>query len=257
MEFLAANYINTTTQIAVNSNTNTASNLFNRDPLFQYYSEGLSTDGTTASIVITFGATTPVSRIGMLGINFKEFIFFYNGSTANTFALQNADTSTSSYITNADSNKFFRFATTQCSSITVQAKSTQVANNEKIIGLLLLSDLQFSLTLIPSADKYKPKIIPKQIVHKLSDGGTRIHNIRKKKEVNIGLDYISEAQRDLLFELYDTGTEFNFCPFGTASGFDGYLFEAVWDGPFNFYEFSDNATSSGFSGSISMKETPI
>lgn len=39
MEFLRANLINTTTQITVNSNTTLVSNIFNRDPFYQYYSD--------------------------------------------------------------------------------------------------------------------------------------------------------------------------------------------------------------------------
>ena len=35
-----------------------------------------------------------------------------------------------------------------------------------------------------------------------------------------------------------------------------YVFESVWDGPFMFYEFSDNNANVGFSGKITLKETP-
>ena len=47
-----------------------------------------------------------------------------------------------------------------------------------------------------------------------------------------------------------------FCPFGTTTSWDAILFESVWTGPFDFYEYSDNASSSGFSGKITLKETP-
>lgn len=257
IEFVSANILNTTTMITVNSNTSTASNLFNRDPLYQYYSSGLNNDATTSTITIAFGSTTPVSRIALLGINYKEFRIYYNGATANTFSLSNADTTVSNYTTNADEDKYFRFSTIQCTSITIDAKTTQTVNQEKVISLLNISDLQLELTQTPSAQAYKPKIQPKQIVHKLSDGGTRIHNVRKKWEVAFSLDYVSESQRDSLLEIYNSESEINFCPFGTATGWDGIFFEAVWDGSFPFYEYSDNAASSGFSGKVSLKETPI
>lgn len=256
MEFIKANLLNTTTQLAVNSNTSTAANLFSTDKYYQYYSDGLSADGTTCSISITFNATTSVSRIALIDTNFEEFSIFYNGSTASTFALQNADTSASTYLNNTDENKYFRFPTTACSSITINAKSTITANQEKRLGLFVVSDLEIALTKIPNAKAYKPKVIPKQVVHRLSDGGARINTVRRKREADLNLNYIDEAERDLLYELYLDDSAFNFCPFGTSTGWDGFMFEAVWDGDFNFYQFSDDASSSGFSGSISLMETP-
>lgn len=256
MEFIKANYLNTTTQLTVNSNTGTVSNLFNRDFLFQYYSDQFANDSTTTVITVTLDATTPVSRIALLDTNFKEFSIFYNGSTASTFALSNQDTAASSYLNNADSYKYFKFPTTQVSSITINAKSTQTANQEKVLGLLVISDLDVALTKIPSAAAYKPRVVPKQVVHRLSDGGTRINTVRRKLEAALNLDYIDQGQRDSLYEIYISNTEFNFVPFGTSTGWDGFMFEAVWDGSFDFYEYSDNAASSGFSGKVSLKETP-
>lgn len=257
MEFIVANLLNTTTQLTVNSNTGTAQNLYNRDPLYQYYSDQLANDNTTSSITVTFDVTTSVSRIALLDTNFKQFTIFYNGVTANTFALTNADTTVSDYLTNTDANKFFRFPTTMCSSITIHAKSTLVANQEKLLGLLVLSDVDIILNKIPNAQAYRPRIVPKQVVHRLSDGGSRINTVRRKHETTLNLDYVDEDQRDELLELYSNNNEFNFVPFGTATGWDGFIFEAVWEGTFDFYEFSDNAARSGFSGSIKLKETPV
>jgi hypothetical protein len=256
MEFLTANLINTTTQIAVSANTSVASNLFNRDPLYQYYTENYADDSLTASITITFDATTSVSRISLKDTNLKEFTMFYNGATSNSFALTNS-TATSSWNSNAETDLYLKFPTTLCTSITIDMKKTITANQEKRIGLLTIADLYLELTQIPSANNYKPKIVPKQVVHKLSDGGTRIHNVKKKWTTSVSLDFVSKTIRDSLEDLYDLQDPFNFCPFGTASSWDALLFEAVWDGPFNFYEYSDNASSSGFSGDITMKETPI
>lgn len=257
MEFIKANLLNTTTQLSVNSNTATSSNLFNRDYLYQYYSDQFNNDLTTTSITVTFDSTTSVSRIALLDTNFKEFSIFYNGSTASTFTLLNADTTTSSYTGNTDVNKYFRFSTLQVSSITINAKKTITADQEKYLGLFMISDLNLSLSKIPNAQNYKPRLFPKQVVHKLSDGGSRIHTVRRKWETKLQLNYIQQAERDSLYDLYTAYTEFNFCPFGTTTSWDGLLFECVWDGDFDFYEYSDNATSSGFSGQISLKETPV
>jgi hypothetical protein len=256
MEFIKANLINTTTQIAVNSNTLSVSSLFNRNPIYQYYSDGLTNDLTTASITITFGTTTPVSRIALLDINVSGFNLFYNGLTANAFTLLNDNTTSSSYTANADAYKYFTFSTVQCSSITLELKSTLVANSEKVIGMLLLSDLYFEMERIPSANNYKPRQQPKQIVHKMSDGGTKIHNISKKWNLDISYEYLSESFKDSLDTLYSLQTPFNFVGLSTYTGWDGFVFEAVWEGPFDFHEYSNNAQSAGFGGTIRLRETP-
>lgn len=257
MEFLKASYLNTTTQLAVNSNTLSAANLFNRDPAYQYSSDGLDNDLTTTSIVVTFDSTLTVSRLALVDMNFKEFRVFYNGATANALTLTNADTTTSVYTGNADANKYFRFNTIQCTSITIEATKTFIANQEKFLGLLLPTDLILELSRVPSAQQYKPRLVPKQVVHKLSDGGTRIHNVKKKWETSIDLDYVSQTERDTIYDnLYSLDDAFNFCPFGTVTSWSGQIFESVWDGPFSFYEFSDNNANVGFSGKITLKETP-
>lgn len=111
MEFLKANLINTTTQLVVNNNTSTIANLFARDPYFQYYTDGMNNDATTASITITFDAATVVSRIALVDTNLKSFTIFYNGSTANTFALTTTgSTIASSFSTNVDDGVYLRFS---------------------------------------------------------------------------------------------------------------------------------------------------
>lgn len=258
MEFLKANFLNTITQMTVSSNTGTSDHLFSTDKYAQYYTDGFNNDATTASITITFGETTSVSRIAIIDTNLKSYTVFYNGVTANTFALAStAHTTTSSFTNNSDSHVYLRVgSTTAVSSITIDMKTTQTANQEKRIGLLVLSDLYYSLAQLPSSNEYTPTLVPKQVVHKLSDGGTRIHNIRNKWSVNIGLDYISSTQKSSLQTIWELQTEFNFCAFGTSTGWDGFLFETIWDGPFEFYKYSDNALVSGFSGNIKLKETP-
>lgn len=257
MEFIKKNYLNTTTMITVNSNTTTVENLFNRDPFFQYFSEGKNSDLSYSTITITFTETTTVSRIALMDTNVKGYTLFYNGSTANTFALSGANTTVSSFTGNDQENVYLRFPTTAVSSITLDMKSTQTANQEKRLGIFVLSDLYFAMGQIPDSGGYKPKIDSKQVVHKMSDGGTRIHNVRRKTAVDISLDYIPTAQRDSLKTIFELQDQFIFCPFGTSTGWDGILFESIWEGDFDFYEYSDNAQASGFSGKIRLRETPV
>lgn len=258
MDFLTANLINTTTQITVNSNTATASNLFNRDQFYQYYSDGLNNDLTTSSITITFGATTNVSNIVLTDTNAKQFTIFYNGSTASAFALTDQGTTTSAFTTNADSNVYLRFPTTAVSSITLDIKTTQVANSEKVVGNLYIGEKYYSLGKIPNASNYKPSLVPKQIVHKMSDGGTRLHNVRNKFTLPISLDFLSSTEVSSLRDVWELQSAFAFAAFGTSTGWTNpVFFECVWPGSFNFFEYSDNAISSGFSGNIKLEETPV
>ncbi len=257
MEFLKSNFLNTTTQIAVSSSTGTASNLFMRDKYAQYYTDGYNNDSTQTSITITFDETTTISRISLMDTNLKSYTIFYNGSTANTFALTNTGSTVASAFTgNTDSNVYLRANATDVTSITIDMKTTQAANQEKRIGLLTISDLYYDLSYLPESSNYTPTLNPKQIVHTLSDGGKRIHNIRNKWSTSISLEYVTSTIRDSLKTVWDLQVEFNFCPFGTTTGWDGLLYEAVWEGPFDFYKYSDNAAVSGFSGSINLAETP-
>lgn len=257
MEFLKSNYLNTTTMITVNSNTSTTENLFNRDPFFQFFSDGLNSDATTSSITITFSETLSVSRIALIDTNAKEFTVFYNGVTANTFAITGAPTTTSGYTGNDQESIYFRFPTTACTSITLDIKTTQTANQEKRVGLFVMSDLYLAMSQIPNSGGYKPKVDPKQVVHKMSDGGTRIHNVRKKFSVDLSIDYIPQSLRDSLKTIFDLQDNFVFCPFGTTTSWDGIIFDAIWEGDFDFYEYSDDATASGFSGKVRIRETPV
>jgi hypothetical protein len=256
MDFLTANLINTTTQISLTNQTALASSLFNRDEYYQYYTDGLNNDLTSASITITFGTTTSVSRIALIDTNLKDFTVFYNGVTASTFTLVSQATTASSFTGNADENVMLRFATIGVSSVTIQMKKTITADQEKILGLFYIGDTYFSLGKLPNASNYKPQRVPKEIVHTLSEGGTRVSRVREKFDLSINLDYVSASDVSSLKDV-KAQSSFNFAAFSTSTGWTNpVFFEAVWPGSFNFYEFSDEVVSNGFSGNIKLKETP-
>jgi len=255
MEFSKENLINTTTAVTLQSNTILAQNLFNPDVNYQCFSEGYSNDLTTTSITINFDSTTPVSRIAMLEHNLKEYSFYYNGATANAINLNGAHTTTASFNANSDTAQFFKFDTIQASSITLDMKATQVADKEKVISFLYMADLYFEFDRVPSANGYKPTIAPKQIVHRLGDGGTKIHNIDAKFNIDITFKYLTEAQRDQLRTIYDLKAPFYFTFMPTATAWDSVFFEANWPGAFDFLKYSDNAVATGFSGKIKLQET--
>lgn len=256
IEFIKPNLFNTTTSIVVNSNTDASSYLYDPDITFQYTSQGLSTDGTIASVRINFAATTLVSRIAVMNHNLKQYRIFYNGATASTFTIEGGDTSASNYSTNSETSQYFRVTQVACTSVSIDMYSTIEANAEKAVGLFLLSQSDLTFPRLPASKGYDLKIDPHDVRHTLSDGGTRIQTIGDKKILKLSYSYLTESFRDTLKSFYDRHTEFIVCPFGTSTGWDGILFSCVWDGPFEFYKFSDNAVGAGFEGKISLMETP-
>lgn len=254
MEFLNQNLVNTTTQITLGSNTSLAENLFNPDRVIQYFTDGFGNDATTASITITFSATQTVGRIALLEHNLESFRIFYNGATANTFAIDGA-TTTANFVSNTASDTYLKISSaTGCSSVTIDMRTTISANAEKAIGYLVISSLQLDFP-NPNAAGYSPMLAPKQIIHQLSDGGTRIHVVREKWEAKLKFQSVTETERNSFRTVYDTYDPFIFVPFGTHTSWDGILFEAVWTNPFNFYRFTDENPSAGFRGDIDLKET--
>lgn len=259
MELLKQNFLNTTTQFVVNSNTATVGNVFIRDTKFQYASDLFNDDNTTVTMTINFDVTTTVDRIAIVEHNLKAFTIFYNGVTANTFALDAAqDTSVSDFITNSESSLYLMAASVDCTSVTIDMKSTIIADSNKAIGYLVMSEKRTDFNgRIPSARNYNTTINPRAVVHRLSDGGTRIQTLDEKRSSRISIDFINQTNRDELKDIYDEHLEVIFAPFGTTSSWDVVIYPCVWEGDFNFFRFSDNASDAGFSGSINLLETPL
>lgn len=257
MEFVKQNFIDTTTAIVVGSNTATAEYIMRRNLIFQYSSSGFSDDLTTSSMTINFASTQSVSRIAMMGINLKEFNLFYNGVTANTFAITStSDTVTSQWSSNSESAMYLQMATANCSSVTLDMKSTFQANSEKAIGYFLVSDTHLVFDRIPTAENYEPIIKPKEVVQKLSDGGRRFNRIAEKFQATISYENINTEFRDSLKAVYDLRTEMVFTAFPTTTSWDQICFPVIWHGDFDFYKHSDNPISAGFEGALNISESP-
>lgn len=256
MELIKANYVDTTTAIVVNSNTVTAEYLMNPDLTFQYVSSGFNNDLTTSTIRINFSETLTVSRIAMVEMNLKSFTVFYNGATANTFALTTTGATTASnFTTNSEGSIYMQANGVACTSVSIDMKSTQTANAEKALGYLVLSQEHIDFTRIPSAKNYTPMLSSKEVVHNLSDGNTRLQVISNKWIADVKLEYISTAFRNSLKTIYDLHDGMIFVPFGTTTSWDEVIFPCVWQGPFDFYKFSDNSPDVGFSGKLKIIET--
>jgi len=256
LEILKANYLNTTTQAILTSSTDRAAYLFDRDVRFQYVSSGFNNDLTTSTIRVNFDETMTVSRLSLLEHNLKEYIFYYNGVTANTFVISGGDTTASSFISNSETSQYFRSTAILCTSVSIDMKKTITANKEKALGYLVISDTHIVLSRPPASKKYAIQLDPTEVVHTLSDGGTRIQNVADKYKVKLGYEYLATSVRDSLKTVWQLHTEMIFCPFGTTTSWDKVIFPCVWPGNFEFYRFSDDAAGAGFSGNIILKETP-
>lgn len=254
MEFLKPNYFDTTASLLVSTGTDTALYLIDRDPRFQYITVG-NTGATVASIRINFAETMTVSRIALVNHNLKSFKAYYNGITANAFALT-GDTTSSDYSQNSNTSHYLTATPVACTSVSLDLRDTIVAGQERAIGYLVVSDILLNIDRVPSSKGYKPLITPTNVIHKLSDGGTRIQTVGDKASAQMSWNYLTTVQRDSLKALYDLHQEMIFCPFGTATGWDAVIFPAVWDGPFEFYNFSDDMATAGFSGKMMVRETP-
>ncbi len=255
MEFLSQTYLETTTQIAVNTSTITADNMMDPDVRRQYVSDGFNSDLTTVSITISFDSTQSVDRIALMEFNAKKFNVYYNGVTANAFTISNP-TITSQFTNNSASSLYLSSAApVACTSVTFDFYSTQVSNVEKAIGYLYVGANALTFPRIPNASNYTPLRDPKEFIHELSDGGTRRHMVQTKWATKIKFQYITTSFRDSLRTIWETMAPYVFVPFGTGTSWDGILFEANWIGNFEFYKYSDDASDSGYSGSIELKET--
>lgn len=255
MEFINANYFDTTTQLTISSGTLTASYLLSRDLTRQYSTDGFNNDLTTASITFTFDSTQTVSRIALMEMNLKSFTIFYNGSTANTFSFTTAHTTTSDFSTNSETSMYFTCSTIQCSSITIDMKTTQTANAEKAIGYAVFSDLKLDFDKLPDSKGYKPMVNSKEVVHKLADGRERVNVIDRKYGADLSLKNITETFRDSLWTVYKSRADMMFCAFGTSTGWDQIFFPCAWQGSFDFYMYANNNPSAGYDGKIKLRES--
>jgi len=257
MEILYQNYFNTSTQAVVNSNTSTAQYLLTRDTYYQYVSSGFNNDLTQTTIRINFDATTSVSRIAILNTNAREMIIFRNGLTASTFALTTtSSTVTSSWVSNSASSMYLSFSAVDVTSVSFDIKSTIVANVEKAVAQIVISSVQINFSQLPSAKNYKPLIDTKQIVHELSDGGTRVHAVKDKYSHKVKLTNAPLTFQSQFKTLFEAHNPFMFCPFGTTTSWDAILYEAVWVGNFDFYTYSDDNANAGFTGNMDFRESP-
>lgn len=246
MEFLHENLINTTTQFKVDSNTGSVGNIFDKNITKKYNTSGYNSD-TSTNISIEFGSATVIDHIILQNHNLKGFRAFYNSSTANALFTVTQNSATSTY---------HSFNTITVTSVQLQVDTAQMASTEKSIGEFIITRRDVSaFERNPSVDNFDPKIDRKQIKIEMPDGGIHLYNIKDKYKAKLKFKYITESFRDDLLEVYNTSLPFVFVPFPTTTGWPGAAYDVVWTGDFDF-NYSDNAKSQGYDGTIMIEQTP-
>lgn len=242
-EFYNQNIINTTTQISVDSGTDTVSFLYDGAPGRKYSTENYNSN-TSTILNFSLSAATVISNIMLVNHNLKQFRVFYNGATANSLYSSSTNSNTSTYIS---------FNSITVSSVQVQLDAA-ITSGEKQIGELFIVEKKFGAIENPDISGFNPILYRKQIKHNMPDGGTVLYNIREKYRVQLKYDYLSYLSYPSIKSLYDDGSPFVFNAFPTTTGWDGNAHEMVWVGPFNF-KYSFNEYNSVYEGTMELEQT--
>ncbi len=249
--------------------TVTSENILRRDPRNQLVSSGLADDTTTTTIRIRLNAdattsyTGTIGRIALLDHNWKQFIVSQRSNKASTAGYlvltSTCQTVTANWTTNSLTSHYLAFTALDITDLYIFATKTIVANSEKAIGSIYLSNNLLTFPITPSADNYRMTRQQISVNHELSDGGRRVHILDEKFRADISFDYVSSTFRDSLKTIYDSHDQLVFVPFEpTANGvWDNICFPCQWHGEFDFFNFSDNAIDAGHSGSITLLETAL
>ena len=255
MEFCYPNFVNTTTLLAVDSNSTTAKNMIDRRFSTKYESIGYG--GTTATnITFTPATATVVSRIALNTHNLKDFQIFYDGTTTNTFTITGYSTSTIQYTTNSETSNYWVVSSQTVSSITLRATEAMTASSEKFITALYVGEIYHRLTKNPDTGGYSPRIKEKNFLHQMSDGGIIRYFLSEKFSATLKIPFVSQADRTSLKTAYSARTALQFIPFPTESDWDGDMYEVNWVNGFDLQKLTSNVIGNGYSGVIMLEETP-
>jgi len=246
MEFLNPNLVNTTSMTVVNSNTDTAQYLFDRNVSIGYSSSGLNTAGTSAVISIKLPSNTVISHVFIQNHNLKSFRIYYNSVTANSLHNTTTNSATSTYIA---------FSSVTVNSVDIQMTDTINASEEKELGELYIGYRQLQFERNPAIENFEPRIFRKQIRHEMPDGGVVLYNVRDKYRTNLRWEFITDGFHTSLLTLYRNAQPLYFLPEPTTTAWNGEAYEVVMSGEFDF-KHSTNDKTQGRSGGLDLEQTP-
>jgi hypothetical protein len=258
MEFWTGNLLNTTTMVTPSAGgTSSVDNLFDSNVNTYFTSVGDNNDATETTIRIEFSSSKNIDRIALTDINWRGFNIYYNSNTANRLALSaGSPTTTSIWSSNSTTSLLLKFTTITASIITIEITTTMAANEEKEISELWIGTLAHTFVYNPEAGDYDPKLDRQEYRHEMSDGGVSTFVVQDNFKATIKRKYVDTTEFTGLKTLYQSNDEFCFIPFPTVTSWDAQIYEVVWTGDFEFYQYTTNYKGNGYSGKMTLEGVP-
>ncbi len=250
MRFLQNNVISTGTEFTSTSGSGTHPNLVDRKINTKWTTSGENSDANTATISWVAPSSTIVSSLLLQNHNFKDFRVVFN--SVSTF------TPNLSVTGNAFSNTYYKFASQSVNSIDIIIEDTIVADQEKTLAQIIVSNEKIEFDTNPEFNRYRPSFFKKGVEQELSDGGIVSIFLSSKFRADINLGFINSSTYDSLTKIYNEHKDFVFCPFPVdtfTSNWNGQAFAVNWTGDLIIDSLSDN-TLNGYTGIINLREIP-
>jgi len=170
---LTKNYINSAASFSVSSGGGNISLAYDRDKNSQWSSSGAASDSTPVTIQVTLAASTTFDSFILINHNVKSYIVqYWTGSAWSTFITNTTDASQSATF-NASQygnlpSAIAAFSAVTTTQILISLYSTQIANQEKVIGEIVCAAVQINPLQDMAVYEVKPRV--KQKVKILGDG---------------------------------------------------------------------------------------
>jgi hypothetical protein len=209
MKFLTGNRIEAFESITVLSGDTSKQYLYDRNFTTKWQSVG-STDATTETIEIVWGAAKTFDRICLIGHNLKSFtIQYWNGAAYVDFSTPISET------VNALTNSFFSFNAVSATQLKLSATVAQTTDAQKYIAQFLAYQEYFDIPDEYMPDSENPIAYYKEYEHELVDGGSLIvvEATASKYRNTFSFSGLPQTYRDYIFTLKDAHQSFWFLPF--------------------------------------------
>lgn len=230
---------------------NTTTALIDRDRYNGFvWSAGAHTQTTIHATL----ASNVISAVFLQKHNFKNFTLHVNSVTVTPL---NDNTNTSSWNAYTDTSTIVNFATVTAATVDIIVNST-TSGGDRSLGQFGVINEQYELPHNPAFADYKPVLSGQHIAKKMADKGYVIYKVADKFSADIKLNYVPASATAKLLTMYNTITAWNFCPFPTATAWDGDIWEMNWIGDYQFKQMARNQRKEPlFKGVLKLKETPV
>lgn len=215
---LSKNRLDYTSTIAISTGTGKTV-LYDRDKNTQWSSQG-SNDAIVETITITFVGNRTMDRLLLLNHNIKSLELWQGG----TMLLAESNI--------ASQNYYGSFGVITAQEITLKMFTTQIANQEKKIGELMLLEEYYTLAVNPSSMEVNGREKSKEI--ELNDGTKKLWKIAGSERIEMGwkFDGINIGMCNALENLKKTAYKHPFNVYLFPSELPDEIFLMNWTNPF-------------------------